>query len=314
MSSNASRRRAPSISVVIPCYNGERFLQRAIASVQAQRYPRDRIQIVVVDDGSSDDSHRIACEMAERDPRILALRQANAGPAAARNFGIACSEGDLIAFLDCDDTWAPAKLVRQARRLRSDPALGLVHCTCRFVDVQGNEVHGWMRKSRNIEGYVLLDLFCELFLITSAVMVRRRCLEAVGGFDPTLRVGEDYDLFLRLAAHYPIGCVDEPLLNRTLRPDSLSRLDFDLDARNDLLILERFIKANPEFARRHHEQVQLRFASYLYDYGYRLLEGGQVPRARAVLAESIRRRPSMGAAKALVRSILPRATWPLLRA
>lgn len=314
MSPTSPRRRAPSISVIIPCYNGARFLQRAIATVQAQRYPRDRIQIVVVDDGSSDDSHRIACEMAERDGRILALRQANAGPGAARNFGIACSQGDLIAFLDCDDTWAPSKLVRQARRLRDDPALGLVHCACRFVDAEGVEVHGWVRKSRSVEGYALLELFCDFFLITSAVMVRRRCLDAVGGFDPALRVGEDYDLFLRLASHYPIGCVDAPLLNRTLRPDSLSRLDFDLDARNDLLILERFIKANPEFERRHHEQVQTRFANYLYDYGYRLLEGGQVPRARAVLAESIRRRPSMGAAKALVRSILPRSAWPLLRA
>jgi glycosyltransferase involved in cell wall biosynthesis len=314
MTPTALRRRAPRVSVVIPCYNGARFLARAIASVQAQRYPRDRLEIVVVDDGSSDDSHRLACELAERDGRILALRQANAGPAAARNFGIACSQGDLIAFLDCDDTWAPSKLVRQARRLRDDPALGLVHCGCRFVDADGNEVRGWVRKSRNIEGYALLELFCDFFLITSAVMVRRRCLDAVGGFDPALRVGEDYDLFLRLAAHHPIGCVDAPLLDRTLRPDSLSRLDFDLDARNDLLILERFVKSNPEFARRHHDAVQIRFASYLYDYGYRLLEGGQVPRARAMLAESIRRRPSMGAAKALVRSMLPRATWPLLRA
>jgi glycosyltransferase involved in cell wall biosynthesis len=308
------RRHAPTISVIIPCYNGERFLRRAIDSVRAQRYPRDRLQIVVVDDGSRDGSHELARRLAEADPRILALRQANAGPAAARNLGIAQSSGELIAFLDCDDTWRRDKLVRQARRLRDDPALGLVHCGCRFVDAQGDEVRGWVRRSRSIEGYALLELFCEFFLITSAVMVRRRCLDAVGGFDPALRVGEDNDLFLRLLAQYPIGCIDLPLLERTIRPDSLSREDFDLDARNDLLILERFVAANPAFARRHRAQVQARFASYLYDYGYRLLEGGQVPRARRVLADSIRRRPTLGAAKALVRSMLPRAAWTLLRA
>jgi glycosyltransferase involved in cell wall biosynthesis len=308
------RRRAPTVSVLIPCYNGARFLRRAIDSARAQRYPRDRLQIVVIDDGSSDDSHRIATELAREDPRILALRQDNAGPAAARNFGIARSSGELIAFLDCDDTWAPDKLVRQARLMRDDPGLGLVHCGCRFVDADGAEVKGWVRPSRPVEGWALLELFCDFFLITSAVLVRRQALEAAGGFDPALRVGEDYDLFLRLLARFPLGCVPAPLLHRTIRPDSLSRLDYDLDARNDLMLLQRFLDAHPEFARRHRDRIRARFAGYYYDYGYRLLEDGELPRARAALAQSLRRRPSLPAARALLRSLLPRATWSLLRA
>jgi glycosyltransferase involved in cell wall biosynthesis len=313
MSAIRPHRRAPAVSVVIPCYNGARFLRRAVASVQAQRYPRDRLQIVIVDDGSSDDSYRIACELAAQDPRILALRQPNAGPAAARNYGIAAGQGELVAFLDCDDTWRRDKLVRQVRRLRDDPALGLVHCGCRFVDARGEEVHGWVRQVRPVEGYALLDLFLDFFLITSSVVVRRRCLEAAGGFDPALRVGEDYDLFLRLLALAPIGCVALPLYDRTLRPDSLSRQDYDLDARNDLHLLQRFLERQPEFARRHRGHVRARFASYLYDYGYRLLEDGRVGRARQVLLDSLRRRPSRRAARALLRSFVPRAAWTLLR-
>jgi glycosyltransferase involved in cell wall biosynthesis len=306
--------RTPTVSVVIPAYNSQAYLSRALESVLAQRYPQDCLEIVVVDDGSSDDSPLIAEGYAERNSHVLALRQQNAGPAAARNRGIAASGGELIAFLDSDDAWEPTKLARQVALWQSDPELGLIHCGCRFVDQFGRPVEHWVRQPRAAQGDVLLDFFCDFFLILSAVLVPRRCLDAVGHFDPGLRVGEDNELFLRLLAKYRVGCVDAPLLDRTIRPGSLSREDFDLDARNDLLILERFLQAHPQFAQAHRERIQARFARYLYDYGYRLLEQGQTGRARAVLTQSLQHRASLGAAKALVRSLLPRATWPLLRA
>lgn len=304
----------PTISVVIPSYNSRDYLARAIESVLAQDYPRERLELVIVDDGSTDDTMQVAEAWAERDSRVLAMRQPNAGPAAARNRGIGAAGGELIAFLDCDDTWQPDKLARQAALFRQDPELGLIHCGVQFVDDCGRPVQDWLRRTRSAEGELLLDFFCDFFLVTSAVVVPRRCLDAVGHFDPSLRVGEDNDLFLRLLARYRVGCVDAPLLNRTIRADSLSRLDFDLDARNDLLILERFVNANPEFERQHRDRVQQRFASYLYDYGYRLLEEGELARGRVALTASLRRKASLGAAKALLRSVLPRATWPLLRA
>jgi glycosyltransferase involved in cell wall biosynthesis len=303
----------PTISVVMPSYNCQAYLSRALESVLAQRYPAEKLEIIVVDDGSSDDSPLIAENYAARNSRILALRQANAGPAAARNRGIAASGGELIAFLDSDDSWEPTKLARQAAVYRNDPQLGLIHCGCRFVDEIGRPVEGWVRRTRTAEGNALVDFFCDFFLITSAVVVPRRCLDAVGHFDPSLRVGEDNELFLRLLARYRIGCVDAPLLNRTIRADSLSREDFDLDARVDLLILDRFVQAHPSFAREHQDRIRARYAQYLYDYGYRLLENGEVQRARTVLVDSLRRKASIGAAKALVRSVLPRSTWSVLR-
>jgi hypothetical protein len=146
------------------------------------------------------------------------------------------------------------------------------------------------------------------------VMVPRRCLMEVGCFDETLRVGEDNDLFLRLIEKWRVDCVDAPMLNRTIRPDSLSREDFDLDARNDLLILDRFLASRPDFARQHRQRLNQRYASYLYDYGYRLLETGQTRRARAVLLSSLRHRASLGATKALIRSALPSSAVRMLRA
>lgn len=314
MNAQCNQDSLPTISVVIPSYNSGAYLAKAIDSALAQRYRPDKLQIVVVDDGSRDDSAAVAADYARRDPRILALTQANAGPASARNRGIAASSGELIAFLDCDDTWETTKLARQAALFQSDPELGLVYCGCRFVDARGVMLEGWVRTQRALEGEALLEFFCDFFLITSSVMVPRRCLDAVGHFDPSLRVGEDNELFLRLLAQYRIGFVDAPLLNRTVRADSLSREDFELDARNDLSILDRFVKAHPQFASEHRERVDARYASYLYDYGYRLLENGERVRARSLLAKSLGHRASMGAAKALIRSIVPRGVGQMWRA
>ena len=135
----------------------------------------------------------------------------------------------------------------------------------------------------------------------------------VGG-DVGLETHPDNDQFLRLLAKYRIGCVDAALLDRTIRPGSLSREDFDLDARNDLLILDRFVRSHPEFASQHRDRIRARYAMYLYEYGYRLLEHGRTAQARKALAQSMQYQASMGATKALVRSLLPRSTWPMLRA
>jgi len=305
--------RPPMVSVVIPAWNCARYLRRALDSVLAQQYPHDRLEVVVVDDGSTDASPRIVADYAARDPRVRLLQQPNAGPAAARNRGIAAARGELIAFLDADDAWAPGKLAAQAALFAADPSLGLVHCGVRFVDADGEEVTGWVRQTRIARGDILLDFVCDFFLITSAVMLPRRVLDEVGRFDTSLRVGEDNELFLRVLARYRADCVDAPMLDRTIRADSLSREDFDLDARNDLKILDDFLAMHPEFARRHRRRIAERYASYLYDYGYRLMDVGQARRARRVLLDSLRHRPTLAAGKALLRCSLPTAAVRLLR-
>ena len=170
--------RPPLISVVIPAWNCARYLRRALDSVLAQQYPDDRLDVIVVDDGSTDASPEIVADYAARDGRVRLLRQSNAGPAAARNRGIAAARGELIAFLDADDRWAPGKLAAQAARFAANPSLGLVHCGVRFVNADGAEVHGWVRQTRIARGDILLDFVCDFFLITSAVMLPRQVLDA----------------------------------------------------------------------------------------------------------------------------------------
>jgi len=188
---------------------------------------------------------------------------------------------------------------------RAEPTVGLVHCGFDFVDQAGVPLPDWPRQSRLDQGDVLLEFLCDFFLITSAVMVRRTVLESVGGFDESMKVGEDNELFLRIVSIFMVGCAPQTLLERTVRPDSLSRQDFDLDARVDLATIERFLVQNPVFARRHRERIDAHLASYLYDFGYRLLDEGQVSQARRMLRRSLARRWSVPATRSLLRCYLP---------
>ncbi|MFU8830729.1 MAG: glycosyltransferase family 2 protein [Wenzhouxiangella sp.] len=299
--------RLPLVSVIIPAFNAARFLPRALASVAAQSYPADRIETIVIDDGSTDDTSAIARSFGERMPGLQVFSQLNQGVSAARNLGIATSTGELIAFLDADDRWLPDKIAAQVEVFQADPTVGLIHSGFAFVDQGGRALPDWPRQSRLDQGDVLLEFLCDFFLITSAVMVPKAILESVGDFDESLKVGEDNELFLRIVSAFRIGCSPLTLLERTVRPDSLSRQDFDLDASVDLATIEHFLARHPDFFLQHRERINAHLASYLYGYGYRLLDEGQVSQARRMLRRSLGRRWSLPAARSLLRSFLPDA-------
>lgn len=205
--------RDPTVSVVIPTYNRARFLQAAVASVRAQSYPCD--EIVIVDDGSSDDTTEVVAALG---PGVRLIRQANAGPAAARNRGIDEARGDLVAFLDTDDRWLPNKLAAQVELFRREPSLALVCADMAIEDdagvriVESNFVQRGLQQDFAALGgrpvpnapRRLLELN---FVNTSTVVAKRQLLVALGGFDTRLRYGEDLELWLRIAARHPIACV-----------------------------------------------------------------------------------------------------------
>jgi glycosyltransferase involved in cell wall biosynthesis len=306
-SANQSASQLPLVSVIIPAFNAARFLPRALESVASQSYPADRIETIVVDDGSTDDTAALARAFTRHMPGVQVFSQTNQGVASARNMAIAVSSGELIAFLDADDRWLPEKIAAQVEVIQAEPTLGLVHCGFEFVDQDGAALPDWPRRSRLDCGDILLEFLCDFFLITSSVMVTRAALDRVGGFDESLRVGEDNELFLRIVSAYHVGCAQQALLERTVRPDSLSRQDFDLDAKVDLATIERYLVQHPVFASRHRERIDAHLASYLYGFGYRLLDEGQVDQARHMLRRSLERRWSVPATRSLLRSYLPDA-------
>jgi len=295
-----------SVSVVVPTYNCGSRLSQALDSVFAQTYPHDRIELIIVDDGSTDDTSERVAQFSARTPlRTRYVLQQNAGPAAARNHGMRLARGDAIAFLDADDWWRPAKLERQLPLLNQSVAL--VYCDTTFVDAVGRPLPDYVRQIPVHRGDILLPLFLDFFLLTSSVVLARTVVTEIGGFDESLEVGEDYEFFLRTAARFKADCVADKLLVRCVRPDSLSRRDYALDARVDLATLSAFLGTNPTFAQRHRRVVRQRIARYRYDFAYRLLADNRRREAIGELLRSLRQRASVGAARTLVRALLPHA-------
>ena len=174
-----------SVSVIIPSYNAARYLGDALASVAEQSRPAD--EVIVVDDGSSDDTPSLLRNW----PQVRAIAQANAGPAAARNTGVAHARGDLIAFLDADCLWYPEKLARQLALHEADPGLAYSFCAVEDRIEPGFDPPWWsVARIPGTGGRYRMH--------TIGLMIRRSTLLALGGFNPTLRTGEDTDLFARL--------------------------------------------------------------------------------------------------------------------
>lgn len=193
------------ISVIVPTYNQSRYLARAIESVWAQDL--NDVEIVIVDDGSMDDTEAILQGLSH-DGRLHYFRQENLGPAAARNRGIRESRGDLIAFLDSDDFWLPGKLKAQLDAL-ARTGYRFSYCGSKVIDENGSPIS--LAPASTDDGR-FVNLVWGNRIATPTVLVQRSLLDEVGLFDESLRTGEDWDLWLRLSAKSSGACITEPLV------------------------------------------------------------------------------------------------------
>ena len=200
----------PKVSVVIPAYNARAFLPQTLASALAQTYTD--LEVLIVNDGSSDGTSDWLAQL--DDPRVRYLNQANLGQPGARNTGIAHTTGAYLAFLDADDLWAADKLEKQLAYLEANPEVGLIHTSVSLIGEQGDSLgktivaHGHGHLWHEIAAYNPYFLV----LCGSTPVVRRSCFEAVGVFDETLRTHEDWDMWIRIAEHYPFATLAEPLV------------------------------------------------------------------------------------------------------
>lgn len=202
----------PKVSVIIPTYNREHCIAEAIESVLAQTY--GTTEIIVVDDGSTD---RTAERVAAYGDRVTYIHQENAGPSRARNRGIRESSGELIAFLDSDDLWLSTKLARQVEEFLKDDELGIVATPVVFR-FPGRKMRA---NIGSMDTAALREHFLDTFLmVTSTVMVRRRCLEEVGLFNEALCYAEDMDLFYRIVRAYGAKMLGDYLTVNRRAPNS----------------------------------------------------------------------------------------------
>ncbi|MGB3266081.1 MAG: glycosyltransferase [Microcoleus sp.] len=188
---------APQVSVIIPAYNGDRYIAQAVESVLAQTLTD--WEIVIVDDGSTDETHQVLQPYLDK---IRYVYQENRGVAAARNRGIQEAKGEFIAFLDQDDFFEPDKLAAQIALFRSSPSLGIVNSGWRLVNEQGDaisDITPWLYFPKlNLETWIV-----QMPVLPSAMMFSRQWLEIAGGFNSEFDSVDDSDLVLRLAV---LGC------------------------------------------------------------------------------------------------------------
>ena len=198
-----------SVSVIIPAYNAEGTISRAIDSVLEQTEKPN--EIIVVDDGSTDDT----CNILQRyQNQVKVVRQENSGASSARNTGILTAAGEFVAFLDSDDSWASTKLQEQLVALRSNPDVGFVSCHASVTDENGNLINHWEFEESDLK--LLPMLFTRHAGIPgslSAVVIRRPIFARSGLFDTSLDAQEDIDLWMRLAAVTNYHCIPKPLVN-----------------------------------------------------------------------------------------------------
>lgn len=199
----------PTVSVVMAAKNYGRFIAQAIESVLAQTFAG--WELVVVDDGSSDDTEAVVRPFLV-DHRVRYVRSDTLGQSRAKNLGLGLTTGAFVAFLDADDAWLPTKLARQLATLDADPAVGVVFSGRRIIDEAGTELPAAAPPSADHRGDVLGAIFRKNFVCFSSAVVRRAVFDHVGGFDPTLDLAIDYDLWLRVATHYRFDFAPEPLV------------------------------------------------------------------------------------------------------
>ena len=257
---------SPRVSIIIPTYNRSKLLRVALKSALAQTYPN--IEIIVVDDGSTDDTAAVVAQYAGR---VTYLKQANQDVAAARNTGIRAASGEYLTFLDDDDLIMPTKIARQVQVLASRPAVGLVHCRFYYADEDGN----YLYKAELLpEGEVLQKLVCSNFVWVGAPLIRRHCFDQIGLFDEEIPpVTADWDMWLRIAqAGYRFGCVQELLGAYRIQRDGMMSDVAELE-RGNFAVLEK-VFSNPHLPadvaalkRQAHGKIRFWISCRYYDAG-----------------------------------------------
>jgi len=295
----------PEVSVIIPTFNRCAMLREAIDSVLAQSTPA--FELIVIDDGSTDGTTEHLARLAET-IRIKIERIEHRGPAAARNRGVAIARAPLIAFLDSDDLWSPAKLERQIAFMRDNPGCAIS---------QTREI--WIRNGRRVNpgyrhrkraGDIFVDSLRTCLIGMSSVMIRTDLFRSSGGFDEHMAAAEDYDLWLRILIDHEAGLLDEPLVTRRGgHPDQLSATTPALDRFRILALAKLLADYRLSPARRNSAVEVLAEKCRIYARG--LLRRGRIDEARPY--ESVadqargwdaREAPEIGCAVKSMRSML----------
>lgn len=259
----------PKVSVLIPAYNAERFIERTIKSALNQTF--SELEIIVLDDGSKDDTGRIVKAMQEKDPRIKYFYQENQGLSQARNRLVELSGGEFLAFLDHDDEWLPQKTEKQLQVFGKDKTMGLV-----FSDFyrarDGKNIGTSFKERKPSRGYVFFKyLFSDNFVPLITAMVPKNILLEFMPFNPHYEVSEEFDMFLKISWRYKFDYLDEPLAIYHIHGDNTVILKWEKLIKEEFAILESWLKKDPSIRQLYRHQLNKRISQLYSKEGFYFL-------------------------------------------
>jgi glycosyltransferase involved in cell wall biosynthesis len=308
---DGTRMSAPRVSVLIAAFNAAAFIEATLESALGQTF--GDFEVLVIDDGSRDDTADVVRRVAASDPRLRLIVQENRGLSGTRNRGIAEAHGSLIAFLDHDDLWHPEKLALQVALLDARPRTAVVSCHSALIDTE-HRCLGW-RFGGDANGDVYAEMLVwDIVSGGSVTLVRRDALEAVGPFDETLLIREDWDMWIRLARRYEFATVPRVLVGYTRSAASSSR-DYERLAEEGVRVLDKARRDDPGF-----DDARYRFclardlfatASFCAVDGHTALAWRYVGRSLALTPAPVVRSPRRVALVGVLglRTILPRGAF-----
>ncbi|MAS33852.1 MAG: hypothetical protein CL610_07590 [Anaerolineaceae bacterium] len=257
----------PTISVVIPVYNGEAYLAKAIDSVLQQTYTD--YELVIVDDGSTDTTHKIIQHYTETHPDVVrAIHQPNGGTASALNTGVRAARGHYIAWLSHDDRFLPTKLEQQMATIAANPQINGVYTDYSLINSNGRET-GRVYAPWYPPEKMLRHFLQNVFINGSTLLIERRCLEDVGLFDESVRYAHDALMWVHVLKHCQLAHIAQPLTQYRVHSAQGTQKS-SLIRRDNRLWLAKALKACsildifPELSHNSHSQPQNFAAAHLY--------------------------------------------------
>ena len=236
------------VSIIMPVYNGEKFLRETISSVLGQTYRA--FELLCIDDGSTDRSEEIIKSF--EDTRIKYIYQPNSGsPSSGRNVGIGVSEGKYVAFIDQDDLYEPNSLNEKVSYFERRPETSFVYSNCRIIDEKTNIIANKLVEYTNkvpLSGHCFRELFMGIFIPIQGVMIRKDVFSRLGDFHEDLIGTDDYHMWLRICYYYPIRYIDKCLASWRCHPFNLSKDSKRMDE-NFAKCLESIIRIFPDCSR-----------------------------------------------------------------
>lgn len=292
------------VSIIMPVYNGEKFLKRSINSVLSQTY--EKWELIIIDDQSADNSVAVVREFLNESRIHLLKNERNLGISGTRNKGIAHASGEYIALLDQDDKWLRTKLSKQVELLEElDEGYGLVYTNTKVVLNNKTLIE---RKRGIAPGDDIPENLKKLFLVnfisSLTVMFKRQCLETTGNFNELIQWGgDDYELWFRIARHYKFAFIDEVLAIRYEHGENFSHSKKKM-LQHTLKMSEHFVSLEPSFAR----YIPQKKAYHYYYYALECFKTKQIPEGLYYMLKAFF--TSFYTVKLLAKTIRNRSTSP----